>query len=296
MAEPHIQALLELPLRGPVPGARPPVRGLDRSRSVGIGPQMSGDGCDRTDGSPTPAQAAEQCAESFRRSPRRQLPDVAEAQARYGVALVLAQEQNLGRQYLQNALRSGNLDHQYQLWAAWTILQAGYPEEAEPIVQSACSSRSTWVSCRATSRGPSTCCGARSTRPPESRRLEEGGRGVRQGPRRRGGGVADGDHEAGADRCTVRPGTTGLWRGSSRCGTGQGGPAAEQLVVLTLEEQGKKAEARHRSDPGDAYPKVLRARGPRGGPPGSQGWQTEPEADRTARGIPPHKARQLPTS
>ncbi len=69
------------------------------------------------------------------------LPDVAEAQAKYGVALVLTQEQDLGRQYLQNALRlqstqpQGSLDTQYQLWAAWTILQAGYPEEAEPIVQ-----------------------------------------------------------------------------------------------------------------------------------------------------------------
>ena len=64
------------------------------------------------------------------------LPDIAEAQAKYGVALVLAQEQNLGRQYLQTALRLGSLEPQYQLWAAWTILQAGYPEEAEPIVQS----------------------------------------------------------------------------------------------------------------------------------------------------------------
>ena len=63
-----------------------------------------------------------------------QLPDIAEAQARYGVALVLAGEQNLGRQFLQTALRLGSLDPQFQLWAAWAILQAGYPEEAEPIV------------------------------------------------------------------------------------------------------------------------------------------------------------------
>jgi cellulose synthase operon protein C len=63
-----------------------------------------------------------------------QLPDVAEAQARYGVALVLAQEQALGRQYLQNAIRLGQTDPQYQVWAAWTMVQAGYPEEAEPIV------------------------------------------------------------------------------------------------------------------------------------------------------------------
>ena len=62
------------------------------------------------------------------------MPEIAEAQARYGVALVLAGEQNLGRQFLQTALRLGSLDSQYQLWAAWTILQAGYPEEAEPIV------------------------------------------------------------------------------------------------------------------------------------------------------------------
>ena len=39
-----------------------------------------------------------------------QLPDIAEAQARYGVALVLAGEQNLGRQFLQTALRLGSLD------------------------------------------------------------------------------------------------------------------------------------------------------------------------------------------
>jgi len=65
-----------------------------------------------------------------------QLPALAEAQARYGVALVLNQEQSLGRQYLQSALRMGNLEPQYQFWAAWTILQAGYPEEAEPILES----------------------------------------------------------------------------------------------------------------------------------------------------------------
>ena len=38
-----------------------------------------------------------------------QLTDLAEAQARYGVALVLNQEQGLGRQYLQNALRMSTL-------------------------------------------------------------------------------------------------------------------------------------------------------------------------------------------
>ena len=63
-----------------------------------------------------------------------QLPEVAEAQARYGVALILNQEPAMGRQYLQQAQRLGNLEPQYQVWAAWSVVQAGYPEDAEPIV------------------------------------------------------------------------------------------------------------------------------------------------------------------
>ena len=63
-----------------------------------------------------------------------QLPQVAEAQARYGVALILNQEPTMGRQYLQLAQRLGNLEPQYQVWTAWSVVQAGYPEDAEPIV------------------------------------------------------------------------------------------------------------------------------------------------------------------
>lgn len=62
------------------------------------------------------------------------LPHVATAQALYGVALVLAREPALGRQYLQKAMRMGGLDPRYQVWAAWSLIQAGYPEDAAPIV------------------------------------------------------------------------------------------------------------------------------------------------------------------
>ncbi len=62
------------------------------------------------------------------------LPNLAEAQARYGVALILSQETALGRQYLRKAQGLGTLEPQYQIWAAWSLVQAGYPEEAEPIV------------------------------------------------------------------------------------------------------------------------------------------------------------------
>ncbi|WP_435005952.1 tetratricopeptide repeat protein [Tundrisphaera lichenicola] len=63
-----------------------------------------------------------------------QLDHLAEAQARYGVALILNQEPTMGRQYLQLAQRLGNLEPQYQIWTAWAVVQAGYPEDAEPIV------------------------------------------------------------------------------------------------------------------------------------------------------------------
>lgn len=62
------------------------------------------------------------------------LPEVATAQALYGVALTLTGEPALGRQYLSTARRMPNLELRYQVWAAWAMIQAGYPEEAEPIV------------------------------------------------------------------------------------------------------------------------------------------------------------------
>ncbi|HEV3165291.1 MAG TPA: tetratricopeptide repeat protein [Isosphaeraceae bacterium] len=62
------------------------------------------------------------------------LPKVGAAQALYGVGLILTQEPALGRQYLQTALKLGSLEARYQIWAAWSMVQAGYPEDAEPIV------------------------------------------------------------------------------------------------------------------------------------------------------------------
>ncbi len=63
------------------------------------------------------------------------LDDVATAQALYGVALILSREPNLGRQRLQKAQLMGGdrLDPRYQVWAAWSVLQAGYPEDSAPI-------------------------------------------------------------------------------------------------------------------------------------------------------------------
>lgn len=174
----------------------------------------------------------------------QKLPEIAEAQARYGVALVLNQEQTLGRQYLQNALRMSALDPQYEFWAAWTMLQAGYPEEALPIVESIT---------RQLDKG---------SVPPEMRGvLHQLAGEVYQA--RRGPGDLDraakefaevvrfGDRSDGG--ATLRLAQIDVQRGrldeawarvDALRKTGQAPPAAENLAALILEKQGKKAEAR----------------------------------------------------
>lgn len=61
------------------------------------------------------------------------LPQVGGAQALYGVSLIMTREPGLGRQYLQKALRLGNIEPKHQIWAAWSMLRAGYSEDAEGI-------------------------------------------------------------------------------------------------------------------------------------------------------------------
>ena len=70
------------------------------------------------------------------REAAEQWPNSATAQALYGVALILSNESALGRQHLQDARRlGGNLEPRYQIWAAWSMSEAGYPEDADPIVK-----------------------------------------------------------------------------------------------------------------------------------------------------------------
>lgn len=173
-----------------------------------------------------------------------QLPDVAEAQARYGVALVLNQEQGLGRQYLQNALKMGDLDPQYQFWAAWTILKAGYPEEAAPILDSLHRQL------------------AQGTIPAEmkvalhqiSGELFQTRRGEgdldRAAEEFRKVAALSGAADAGAAlrlaQIEVQQGRpdAALAQIEKLRSEGKGGPGAENLAAMILEQQGKKEEAR----------------------------------------------------
>ncbi|WP_165219292.1 tetratricopeptide repeat protein [Aquisphaera insulae] len=173
-----------------------------------------------------------------------QLPNLPEAQARYGVALVLNQEQGLGRQYLQNALRMGNLDPQYQFWAAWTILQAGYPEEASPIVDALF---------RALAQGAI---------PADTEPTLHQMRGELYQARRAAGDLeraaqefekASGKGSAPEALVVLRQAQVDVQLGRQDRALeridalrkkGAGGPQAENLAVLILEENGKVEEAR----------------------------------------------------
>jgi tetratricopeptide (TPR) repeat protein len=181
---------------------------------------------------------------SHLRQAAAQLPGVAEAQARYGVALVLTGEQALGRQCLQNALRQGNLDPQYQFWAAWSILQAGYPEEAEPIVDSLfrqLAQGTIPVELKGTLHQISgELYQARRSPGDLERAAQEFDKAASLGQ------AADTGIALRQAQLEVQLGRhdVALSRLEKIRASGQGGAAAENLAVLIYEEQGKKDEAR----------------------------------------------------
>ena len=187
-----------------------------------------------------------------------ELPRVPAAQALYGVALILAQEPDLGRQRLQAARQLGSLEPRYQIWAAWSMVQAGYPEEAEPIVAGMLD---------AAERGevPGELVATihmlngevhqarRSPRDLELARAEYQKAGVE-------GREVSPTVELRLAQLDVLGGRPdeALARIARLEATGQGGASAEQLAVLTLTEQGKADEARRRLD-------AARSRYPRSG-------------------------------
>jgi tetratricopeptide (TPR) repeat protein len=241
-AEPHVAALLG--------SSEPRFQGLGHLFRGAIELEQSGlvHAVSREGEKTAPAQAPQpklrKTGLNHLKQAAAQLPSVAEAQARYGVALVLNQEQNLGRQYLQSALRQGNLEPQYQFWAAWTILQAGYPEEAEPILDSLFRQL-------AQGRIPAELEGTlhqisgelyQVRRAPGDleRAAQEFAKAASVG---RGGDPVVALRQA---QIEVQLGhhDLALARIDKLRKEGRGGPGAENLAVLIYEEQGKKEEAR----------------------------------------------------
>ena len=242
-AGPHIQALLDCP--------DPKAQGFGHLFAGSVDLDRSGIARDTKTGDV--ATASKETIAGFRKSAVKhlkiaaaQLPDVAEAQARYGVALVLAGEQNLGRQFLQTALRLGSLDPQYQLWAAWAILQAGYPEEAEPIVAALSRQVAAGNAPREIEAGLFLLSGeihqARHTADDMNKAVGYFEKALATGRETSANVVlrlAQIDVQMGQyDRALARV--------DAMNAQGAKSPAAEQLAVLTLEQQGKSALARSR--------------------------------------------------
>ncbi len=242
-AGPHIQALLDCP--------DSKAQGFGHLFAGSVDLDRSGTSRDKKAGDVAPASkdqvaAFRKSAVKHLKSAAAQLPDVAEAQARYGVALVLAGEQNLGRQFLQTALRLGSLDPQYQLWAAWAILQAGYPEEAEPIVVALLRQVASGNAPRQMEAGLFLLSGEiyQSRHTPDDLNKAVGyfekalatGRETNANVVLR---LAQIDVQMGQyDRALARVDALKTQGAQS--------PAAEQLAVLTLEQQSKGADARSR--------------------------------------------------
>ena len=171
-----------------------------------------------------------------------QLPDVVEAQARYGVALILSQEPNLGRQYLQNALRLGGTDPQYQVWAAWSMVQAGYPEEAEPVVRHLMTEMSQGRISRELEGTIHLLSGeiSQARRSPEDLK-----RALAEYDRSYAGKTAPASVQLRMAQIEAQLGSAdrAIARLDKLRASGEGGAGVEQFAVLTLLEQGKKAEA-----------------------------------------------------
>ena len=176
--------------------------------------------------------------------------------------LVLAGEQNVGRQFLQTALRLGSLDPQYQLWAAWTILQAGYPEEAEPIVTALLDQVGQGTAPAELAAPLHLLRGelyqARRTPADLQKAVEEFDKAFGSGQEATATVVL---RLAQID-IQLKHHDRALKRLDALAAGGKGGPPVEHVAVLTLEELGKTAEARARLDAAPAkYPRSAELAG-----------------------------------
>ncbi|WP_435019016.1 tetratricopeptide repeat protein [Tundrisphaera sp. TA3] len=184
-----------------------------------------------------------------------QLPHLAEAQARYGVALILSQEPAMGRQYLQLAQRLGNLEPQYQIWAAWSVVQAGYPEDAEPIV-------ARMLQAVEQGRLPKSMAGTLHLLSGEIHQTRRSPEDLKKAIEEYGKAFTEGQDATPAVELRLAQIEVMLGRAADALKRidwlverGKAGPAAEQLAILTLGEMGREQDARDRlAKARDKYP------------------------------------------
>jgi predicted Zn-dependent protease len=239
-AAPHIQALLE--------GSNTRYKALGHLFQGVIDLERSGLAAQAATGGTASAPTVEDSnlrasALKHLRSAAEGLADVPTANALYGVSLLLSQEPALGRQYLQTALRMGNLEPRYQIWAAWSMLQAGYPEEAQPVIDG-------MLAVVADGRLPADLAGSLHLLKAQIHQAQRGPNDL---------ALAKAEYEAAIK--AGQPNTPALQLQMARLqvllgekddgarkieelrADAKGGPAAEQLAILLLKDQGKADEA-----------------------------------------------------
>ncbi len=239
-AEPHIKALIDSP--------RPDYQGLGHLYQGAIELEYSGlAGASQALGrSPKDPKATDHLSEAARhlKAASTRLPKTATAQALYGVSLILSGDSSLGRQYLQNARRLGLQEPRYQVWAAWSLLQAGYPEEAEPIV-SGLLNQVEQGNAPADLRGTLHVLRAEiasARRTPEDLQVA---RTEYQAAFANGEELPPGVELRMVQLAMRLEGAeAGLQKLEALRANGRGGPAAEHLAVATLIELGRTEEAR----------------------------------------------------
>lgn len=125
-ARPHIEALIA--------SSRPDYQGIGHLFQGAIELEMAGFNGPRPAGGGSRSRTTLASARTHLRDSAMKLPDAALPKALYGIALLMSGETALGRQHLLEAQRAGPLEARYQVWAAWSLLEAGYPEESTRIV------------------------------------------------------------------------------------------------------------------------------------------------------------------
>jgi tetratricopeptide (TPR) repeat protein len=154
----------------------------------------------------------------------------------------------MGRQYLQLAQRLGNLEPQYQIWAAWSVVQAGYPEDAEPIV-------ARMIEDVRLGRLPKSLAGTLHLLNGEIHQARRSPTDLKKAVEEYGRAFGDGQDVTPAVELRLAQIEVMLGRSAKALerldwlvSKGKAGPAAENLAVQTLQELKRDDDARKRLD------------------------------------------------
>ena len=168
------------------------------------------------------------------------------AKALYGITLLMSGESALGRQHLLEAdAEPGRSTPATSIWAAWSLLEADYPEEAERIVNQPAERPPRHDALACDSRGPSACSRPRSPASASLRATLPSPAPATSGPPPTASAVPQAVALRLVELTIAQQGPGGgpSPAGERSQGRGAGTPAVEALYVSTLVGLDRDAEA-----------------------------------------------------